>query len=219
MNKNSYLFTIGACVLLVLGGALGLSYRNGWKLSIGETASLFIASLAMLATTYQAWVTRRHNRLQVQPLIMLEYPQEARPTMDGTHLFGCRIHNVGLGPANVSAIKYTLDGKPVNAMELMESLLKDTGLDVLYQQHKINIENTASDVANGIYVREGQSFMLFVVKFWPEQTPGRATQNELSAVYLSAIEKVRKNLRIQTQYSSVYNEAPKRIDTDNIPAK
>jgi hypothetical protein len=195
------------------GTAIGLSFESGWKLSIGETTSLFIAILAMVATSYQAWITRRHNRMQVQPLILLEYPMEAKPTIDGTHQIGCRLHNIGLGPADVSNVKFILNGRRVNAQELVAALWKDTGINDLYQQRKINCESSAADLANGIYIKEDQLFWLVSIKFWPEQTEKPASYAELTTAYNLAVEFIRKNLRIQAEYSSVYKEEPKKIDS------
>ncbi|WP_300087412.1 hypothetical protein [uncultured Nitrosomonas sp.] len=205
--------TVLFAAALFFGVALGLSFDSGWKLSIGETTSLFVAILAMAATNYQAWLTRRHNRLQVQPLIMLEYPMEAKPTIDGSHQIGCRLHNIGLGPADVSNVRFMLNGKRVNAQELMDALWKDTGIDSLYQQRKINCEPFAADLANSIYIKEDQTFLLVNIKFWPEKTEKRASFAELSSAHNLAIKLIRKHLRIQAEYSSIYKEEPKKIDS------
>jgi len=113
----------------------------------------------------------------------------------------------------VSNIRFILNEKRVNGKELMDALWKDTEMGRLYQQHKINAEASCSDLVNGIYIKENQPFSLVSIKFWPEQTEKRASHSELSSACESVVEFVRTNLRIEAEYSSVYKEESKKIDS------
>jgi hypothetical protein len=197
----------------LFGLAIGLSFPSGWRLSIGETTSLFIAASAMIATCYQAWLSRRHNKLQVKPLIMLEYPIEANPTTDGSHLIACQLHNIGLGPANVSNLKLTLNAKAINTQELEDAFWQRTGIEELYQQNKINCVSKSIQNINGFYLQANQELTIFSIKFWPESNDYTATSKELSDAYKLASKLALEDLRIQAEYSSVYEEKPLIIDS------
>lgn len=207
------LFAIPIGTAFFFGIALTLSFNNGWGLSIGETTSLFIATFAMSATIYQAWITRRHNRLQVQPLITLEYPEEAKPNIDGSYYIGCRISNVGLGPAEIRNFTFTLNDKKVTTTELIDELHEATGIGILYQQRKINCEASAAHLVNGSYIRENQAMILVSIKIWPDTAADSAIFSELSSAHEKAAKLIKRNLRIQAEYTSLYQEGTKKIDS------
>ena len=65
-------------------------------------SSAVIATLALLATFWQAHIARRHNRLSIQPF--LEHRQERIP---GQHI-SVAIINHGLGPALLESVFFTI---------------------------------------------------------------------------------------------------------------
>lgn len=65
-------------------------------------SSAVIATLALLATFWQAHIARRHNRLSIQPF--LEHRQDRIP---GEHI-SVSIINHGLGPALLESVFFTI---------------------------------------------------------------------------------------------------------------
>lgn len=71
-------------------------------------SSAVIALLAMGATIWQAWVTRKHNYLSVRPLLV--WYIERKNSSDGAELI-CLLRNKGIGPAIVTDRYFTINGQ------------------------------------------------------------------------------------------------------------
>jgi len=70
--------------------------------------ALGISSLALCISAFQAWQTRRHDRLSVRPLIDFTYEVDGRERN-----VGLAMENVGLGPAVIRSITIYVDRKAV----------------------------------------------------------------------------------------------------------
>ena len=217
MHKVSLLIAsvLLSSLIFTAGFIFGNTVDIGWTLSIGETASLIIAIAAMLATTYQAYLSRRHNRLQVEPYVLLEYSIVPRPSIDGVYYVSCKLHNSGLGPADIISVTFLLDDKEIKPKELMSALWDETGIDTLYQKNKINCEASGTQFSNGIYIKEDRTINLIDIKFWPQKCAVEVMQNELENSYSMLVDLVTRRLKIKVVYSSIYRGKNKIIKSDN----
>ena len=68
------------------------------------TCSVVVAILAFLATAYQAWVARHHNRLSVRPHLVWHIGRRNSPAGAGLVY---SVRNLGLGPAIVTERFFT----------------------------------------------------------------------------------------------------------------
>ena len=84
-----------AISFFIYGFLFATAFELGWGLSIGETSSLALASAAFLATAYQAYMSRHHNRVSVRPKIKI-IPSLAHKSSNTIGIF---VKNQGIGPA------------------------------------------------------------------------------------------------------------------------
>jgi len=93
-------------------------------------AATFIAGCALIATLWQAHLSRTHNRLTVRPIMVMERQREVTDT--GIELI-YHLKNHGIGPAIIEDRFFVLNGHRFEAatvsgdeiLELSEVLLKD----------------------------------------------------------------------------------------------
>lgn len=71
-------------------------------------ATCLTACLAFIVAVWQAWVTRKHNRLSVRPLLA-----EHEHYDSGEHTCRLAVRNGGVGPAIIEAFVVTFDGEEV----------------------------------------------------------------------------------------------------------
>ena len=72
------------------------------------TCSVIVAVLAFFATAWQAWLSHRHNRLSVRPLLIWHTSRGNDPTRAGITY---SVKNLGLGPAIVRDRYFTKNGE------------------------------------------------------------------------------------------------------------
>lgn len=84
-------------------------------------SSAVIAVCAFFATAWQAWLTRKHNRLTVTPRIT----SSTDTTINDNHIeIKLTVRNVGVGPALVEGRYFTIDGEKfsANGQELVPAI-------------------------------------------------------------------------------------------------
>ncbi|QUE76048.1 hypothetical protein [Stutzerimonas stutzeri] len=91
----------GAIAVFMFGFLVAASFNVGWGLSIGEIASLFVASAAFFISTYQTYTTRLHNRLTVKPKISINISLST----GNSPSVGFFVKNSGTGPAVIESIE------------------------------------------------------------------------------------------------------------------
>lgn len=91
----------GAIAVFMFGFLVAASFNVGWGLSIGESASLFVASAAFFISTYQTYTTRLHNRLTVKPKISINVSLST----ENSPSVGFFVKNSGTGPAVIESIE------------------------------------------------------------------------------------------------------------------
>lgn len=77
---------------------------------VTTVATVVIAVAAVVVGVWQSLAARKHNRLSVRPLLVLEV--NCDPTLRG---FGVWIANKGVGPARVTDFRVLVDGKDETA--------------------------------------------------------------------------------------------------------
>lgn len=91
----------GAIAVFMFGFLVAASFNVGWGLSIGESASLFVAAAAFFISTYQTYTTRLHNRLTVKPRISINVSLST----ENSRSVGVFVKNSGTGPAVIESIE------------------------------------------------------------------------------------------------------------------
>jgi hypothetical protein len=84
-------------------------------------SSVVIAAGALFLSTYQGCVTRRHDRLMVQPRLEISFDIRT----DG---IGWTLVNEGLGPARIRGFKVFVNGVPQPPTEYFPRVFKGLGL-------------------------------------------------------------------------------------------
>lgn len=75
------------------------------------TCSLVVAALALIATFWQGWLTHRHNRLSVRPLLVWHID---RRNCKGSCSITFLVKNLGIGPAVIKDRYFTKDNSRFN---------------------------------------------------------------------------------------------------------
>ncbi|MBL4561633.1 MAG: hypothetical protein JKX79_11690 [Labilibaculum sp.] len=89
--------------------------------------SCFIAMLALIFTIYQGYLTRKHNRLSVKPILSFESKQSLNDNR-----YTCSVGNRGLGPALIDSISLYYKKELIgclNDSEVWDKLEKKLNID------------------------------------------------------------------------------------------
>jgi hypothetical protein len=98
--------------------------RNVWHF-VGNNAANIIALSAVGFTAYQAWLTRVHNRLSVQPHLQTHTDTHAN-LQESAFYYSIELRNNGLGPAIITKWTVLLDGvkQDLPDAEAVDTLVK-----------------------------------------------------------------------------------------------
>lgn len=158
---------------------------------IGDNAANIIALSAVAVVTYQAWLTRKHNRLSVRPHLQTYIDRQ-----DGEGVFKYELHlrNNGLGPAVIKKWTVYLDGieqplpTPKDVQGFFEGLIpKYTNLATRF-------------IGKNDVMRSNDSQALLVIKMLPFDTDKAALEERL------------ERLALVVEYTSMYGENLKPLD-------
>lgn len=105
---------------------------------IGEHVTEIIAGCALGLTIYQAYLSRRHNRLSVRPHLTVFTHRDKRP---GQAVLVYRLLNNGVGPAFIKSFQIFLDG------QLVADLDKALAAVLLGRQYNHSITRLGDDYA------------------------------------------------------------------------
>jgi hypothetical protein len=97
--------------------------RAAWEFA-GRNVASIIAVCALGLAVYQAFATRRHNRLSVRPRLTMRSSRISGPEARFTYT----IVNNGLGPAIIDSCTVTFKGSPVNLYAASEVEAALTGV-------------------------------------------------------------------------------------------
>jgi hypothetical protein len=114
------------------------------------SAATVIAVLSLAVSVYQAWVTRRHDRISVRPYLELRVPLQQGRTA------GLKLINAGLGPAAITRTILTLDGEPLGEFG-------ETSVNIL--RSKLSVGPHAVTFRKTILATDYDEFLLSVDNF------------------------------------------------------
>lgn len=154
---------------------------------ISDNAAAVIALCALGLAIYQAFSTRRHNRLSVRPRLFV-VPNRALSPGIGT--FSVTLRNGGLGPALISGFEVLLDKKPASLDDRnIATALIGTVVGKPLSRFQYHLLSPASVVA------KDEQLVLLEIAF-----PAASTQDYETV--LAALER----LAVRIRYSSMYGE-------------
>ena len=73
--------------------------------SIAAIAAVVVAAFAVLVSVWEGVANRRHNRLMVRPLLVMQYRDHPG------HPLSLALQNVGLGPAVIESLQIFIDSE------------------------------------------------------------------------------------------------------------
>lgn len=109
-----------------------------------------IAVLSFAVAVYQAWATRRHDRISVRPYLELRVPLQQGRTA------GLKLINTGLGPATITRAFLTLDGESLGEFG-------ETSVNML--RSKLSVRPHAVTFRKTILATDYDEFLLSVDDF------------------------------------------------------
>ncbi|PTU65137.1 hypothetical protein DB032_09450 [Chromobacterium sp. Panama] len=147
-----------------------------------------VAILAMIATGWQAWLTRRHNKLSVRPALAGWEELEEEELC-----YAFSLSNNGIGPAFIKSFLIFVDGKQV---EGTGSTLVQKVSQLLFQGMSPRL-GPWSVLVPGYYMRADEKMPIVTVTF----------RTEHSSVFHEVLRSARQRVRIIIKYESMYGES------------
>lgn len=160
-------------------------------------SSTVIALCALGLTVWQAYVTRRHNRLSVRPhLTTWSYSDNVN------HNYVVELLNNGIGPAFIQSFKISVDGHVVvgEGYEPVEKALK-----ILFPQYQYISQHAF--VGPGYSMAVNEKRQLVAIKFHGNNTPKS-----------EEVDHAAKRICVSIGYTSIYDEFF-LLDSDKLRAK
>lgn len=145
-----------------------------------------IASLAFLVAAHQAWISRQHNKLSVQPLICDSMDEES----DG---FLYAITNKGHGVAKIESFNYYWEGKKITDEELREKIIPH-----LKGKDRLKIHN----MGQSFCISSNEAVEIIELKIESENLKDYPNDRFKTILNLLVT-----NCRVKMEYKSLYNEA------------
>lgn len=109
--------------------ALSPSERFFARMAFAQTVTAVVAVLISCAAMYAAWTQADATRIQIEAQTwprIVSYVNLS--TTDGRpDLFQAMVANHGVGPAEIRAMRLTLDGEPVTSFQAVFDLMGETG--------------------------------------------------------------------------------------------
>lgn len=155
-----------------------------WKW-IGSNVAELIATCALLFTAYQAYLSRKHNRISVTPRIA---SFGIRNSEKGIGRLQIKLSNRGLGPAVFEDYQIELDNIPQefkNSKEALSFIENMVGI--------INIKSTVISLLPGHILGIGESISIMDIHFVDEEGEG-----------WDHIENLIDRLSLRVRYCSLY---------------
>lgn len=168
--------------------------RNVWDF-VGNNAANIIALTAVVFTAYQAWLTRRHNRLSVRPHLLTHFSTHTNYS-EPAYYYSLELRNYGLGPAVVNSWGVLLDGeeKELPTSKDVDKLIKGLVPNFLSLSTRF--------LGKAEVMRANDSEIILALKL-----------PLMNAAEQTAFEKQLDRLALVVDYSSMYGEKCKPLDT------
>ena len=166
-------------------------YNSAWSW-LSNNASNVIAICALIATFYQAAVTRKHNRLSVKPHLTTWHSSR----YDGVEIF--EIINNGVGPALIKEFQLFADGQKIKGegTDIVSNCIKTT-----FSAYNVSILDSGY-LGNGYMMSANEHRVLAAFTFEENKEPSEAEFEHLT-----------NKIRLVVQYESIYG-VPDTYDSD-----
>jgi hypothetical protein len=161
---------------------------NQWNW-LSSNAANVIALCALVATFWQAYISRKHNRLSVKPHIEI-----ARGFNFKQQEYFVNILNNGIGPALITKIQFFVDGHEVNVQksEVFNDIISEIFHLYRYKQHYLIISDSYMMKPN-----EEKEFMKIELLGSIRKFPINNSDE---------IEQINSRINIEINYQSIYGE-------------
>lgn len=166
-----------------------------WE-AIAGFSSAVVAFCALGLTVWQAFITRRHNKLSVRPHLTTWIRSDRT-----NHLYQIDLLNNGIGPAFILSFQICVDGHAIVG-ERSEPIEK--ALRVLFSQYQFTSDQ--SFVGPGYSMAAKESRTLVAVQFHGDSLPKS-----------EEVDHCIKRARLRIVYSSIYDERFE-LDSDALRA-
>jgi len=143
--------------------------------------AMVIAIAGLGTAIYSGWLTRRHNRLSVKPHLQIESDFSIFDDI------GVRLRNVGTGPAEITKIRSTFDGREAPLDECMKQLLTTWAIE--------HTEHSYSWLAPGVRIVEKETIWLL-----------RISKGSANVTLRNQVKEALLNVQIEISYESIYGE-------------
>ena len=148
---------------------------------ITALAALVVALVSMATGVWQARATRIHNRLSVQPRLVIRWHS------GGSHgILGLTVANEGLGPAVVTRSVFRFDGKEQEWSDVLDNLT------VEFNKLELPDYLRFTDVVQGTVIRSGDRLWVF--------------STEASDDAVDRFPPLSNRVRLRIWYESMYHE-------------
>ncbi len=154
--------------------------------------SAVIALCALFATVWQAYVTRRHNKLSVTPFLTTWIHSDGK---NGE--YAVDLVNNGVGPALIESVQIFVDGRECHGQSTQPA---EMAVDLLFNDYEH--ESTHAYVAKGYMMPTKERVPIARICFTGQKKPPP-----------DAIDAALKRSKILVKYKSIYNES-KIFDSD-----
>jgi hypothetical protein len=141
---------------------------------------------AFVATFWQAYISRQHNKLSVKPHL-IGFSDNSSGGAE-FHLF---IQNNGVGPALITSFQITIDGNKIEKSSVDETI--KTIKNKLFPKFNCNLVCSESDESYMMAVNEKLTVFRFVFDANDRPT-------------LNTIDDARNRIKVNVDYESIYKE-------------
>jgi len=163
-----------------------MSFIGIWKW-FGNNSAEIIAVCALIFTVYQAYLSRKHNRMSVTPKLTVIAERNSENGIGTLHI---KLFNNGLGPAIINKFDFEADNK---AKEFKDS---DEMLKFMEDWvGPIGIKNTVMSLLPEHIIAVNESSTLLLLEFFTEDGKG-----------WEHIEAIVNRLSLRVKYNSMYGE-------------
>ncbi len=155
-----------------------------WEIVAGISGSI-IALCALGLTIWQAFLSRKHNKLTVKP-----YLTTWSTILADEYFYQIDLMNNGVGPALIQSFRVFIDNEELSGTE---SELIDRAIKMLFPKTGYNSYN--SFLSKGYMMAAKDKHELIKIKF-----------SDISKLKFEDVEHAYKRIRILIEYESIYNE-------------
>lgn len=155
------------------------------------TCSVIVAVLAFAATALQTWLSHRHNKLSVRPLLVWHISRRNETTSCGVTY---SVRNLGLGPAIISDRHFTKDNVRFSAPKVAANEVNAFVEFSLGERIKYHLKSFGMPGKDSAIPSQGE--VIIAELYFPTIAPRN----------FEIVEKLAGNINFHVKYKSIYGE-------------